>query len=116
MLNAFIAHHVQRGHALDAVRISDGEMVFLKRVDHKTHPEELKIAMLFNSEPLKSHPKNHCVPIFEVLDISEEEDKVILVMPLLCKFDRPRFDTVGEVVGFLEQVLQVSDGYATNSK
>ena len=64
--------------------------------------------MMFNSEPLRSHPKNHCVPVLGVLDIPDVEGMVILVMPLLCTFDRLRFDTVGEVVEFFQQLLNVS--------
>ena len=92
---------------MDAVRLSDGEMICLKRITRSEHPDEVELAMMFSTEPLKSHPKNHCVPIFEVLEVPRFEDDCILVMPLLKPFHEPRFMTVGESVAFFEQLFEV---------
>ena len=98
---------MQRGSILDAIRISDGEFVTLKKISCKDYPDEITIGTMFNSEPLKSDRKNHCVPIFEVLDVPDREDDFILVMPLLRDFRSPRFVTVGEVVEFFYEVTEV---------
>jgi hypothetical protein len=57
---------------------------------------------------MASDPRNHCVPIYEVLQLPDDEDKLILVMPLLKEYDIPRFDTIGEVVEFFQQLFEVS--------
>ena len=91
---------------MDAVRIADGEMVALKRVSRKIHPYEREIATMFSTEPLKSDPRNHCVPIFEVLDVPETDD-FLLVMPMLRAFNNPPFKAVGEAVEFFRQLFEV---------
>jgi hypothetical protein len=92
---------------LDATRISDGKFVFLKIISKSVHPYEAEIGLFFSSEAMTSDPRNHCVPIYEVLQVPDDDDKLILVMPLLREFDDPRFDTVGEAVDFFRQVLEV---------
>jgi hypothetical protein len=47
------------------------------------------------------------VPIYEVLKVPGEDDKVILVMPLLRDWDSPPFETVGEGVDFFQQLFEV---------
>lgn len=64
--------------------------------------------MFLASEPLKSHPKNHSVPIYDVFDIPGE-DYSIFVMPVLDDFNNPRFETVGEVLECFRQVFEVCD-------
>lgn len=94
---------------LDAVRSSDGESVALKRIDRNIHPFEVDIATMLSTEPLRSHPSNHCVPILEVLDVPNQEGVEIIVMPLLRAFDNPAFVTVGESVEFFRQLFEVRD-------
>ena len=89
---------------MDATRISDNEMVVLKRI---YFPPEVEIAMLFSTEPLASHPKNHCVPIYEWFRIPDEESDLIIVMPQLRPFDNPRIKSVGEAVEFFGQIFEV---------
>lgn len=72
---------------------------------------ENEIAVYFSTEPLASHPHNHCVPIYEVLQIpdSDLDNEVIIVMPLLRPFDEPRFKSVGEAAEFLRQIFEVTE-------
>jgi len=91
---------------MDATRISDGAFVMLKIVEKSVHPHEADIGAFFSSEPLASDPANHCVPIQHVLQVPDDADKIILVMPLLCRYDKPRFDTFGEVVEFFRQIFE----------
>ncbi|KAH9944740.1 kinase-like domain-containing protein [Amylocystis lapponica] len=93
-------------HLLDAVRISDGKVVMLKRISRKVHPHEVEISQLFSSPELAADPHNHCVPIYDVLQVPEDEDLVILVMPLLRGCDDPPFETAGEAVEFIHEMYQ----------
>jgi hypothetical protein len=92
---------------LDATRISDGKFVYLKKISKSVHPYEAEIGLFFSSEAMASDHRNHCVPIYEVLQVPDDDDKLILVMPLLREYYDPRFDTVGEVVDFFRQVFEV---------
>ena len=98
------------GSILDATRISDGEMVILKRVTISVHPFEREIAEYFSSKELKMNPRNHCVPIYAVLEPPGDPDDILLVMPLLRLFYNPPLYTVGELVDFLTQIFEVSIG------
>ncbi|KAJ7782417.1 kinase-like domain-containing protein [Mycena maculata] len=91
---------------MDATRISDGSFVSLKPIDITIHPDEISIGLWFSQEPQASDPSNHCVPIFEVLDVPDDPNTRIIVMPLLSRYDKPRFDTTGEVVEFFRQIFR----------
>ncbi|KAJ7140491.1 hypothetical protein C8R43DRAFT_892745 [Mycena crocata] len=91
---------------MDAVYIPDGTPVMLKLVDRTLWPYEIDIARFFMSEPLVSDPANHCTAVREFLPLPVETDQVILVMPLLRKLDDPRFDTIGEIVAFFDQIFE----------
>ena len=93
----------------DAIRISDGKIVALKKVNEHVHPHETDIAQFFSVEPLASDPTNHCIPIYEVLRNPNDQEHVLLVMPFLRKFDNPRFDTFGEAVECFRQIFEVLD-------
>ncbi|KAJ6614579.1 hypothetical protein B0H10DRAFT_2165071 [Mycena sp. CBHHK59/15] len=99
------ARHPQK-HIMDAERISDGKQVMLKWVSNKTHPYEVEIGKLFSSPSLAGNPRNHCIPILEVLQDPQDSDKQIIVMPRLIRFDEPIFDTVGEVVDCFRQIFE----------
>lgn len=79
----------------------------LKRISQSVHPHEVEIAKIFAAEPLASHPRNHCSPLYEVLIPPGEADNVILVTPFLRAFDDPPFDSIGEIVEFFRQVFEV---------
>lgn len=82
-------------------------MVMLKRISHDEHPYEKEISLYFSAEPFASHPRNHCVPIYDVLDIPEDEEHFILVLPFLREYDDPRIKSIGEAVEFFRQVFEV---------
>ena len=91
----------------DATRMSDNSLVMLKHIDLNVHPHEVEIGLYLSSEPLASHPRNHCAPIYEVMDIPNIDNEVIIVMPLLREFDNPRIKSIGEAVEFFRQVFEV---------
>ncbi|KAJ3481137.1 hypothetical protein NLI96_g7863 [Meripilus lineatus] len=96
------------GHpeTMDATRISDNAMVMMKRMNYSLESE---IATYFSTEPLASHPRNHCVPVYEVLQVPDptgDDDEIIIVMPFLRHFWNPRFKSVGEAVEFFRQIFE----------
>src|SRR5712664_2669344 len=98
----------QRGFTFcDATRISDGAHVLLKVVRPSLHPHEAEISAFVSSKDLVSDPRNHCVPLYEVLTVPDEEDNILLVLPLLREWDKPNFETVGEGVEFFRQIIEV---------
>ena len=71
------------------------------------HPYEEDISKYLCSEPLASDPRNHCVPVLDTLYPPTDDDLVIIVLPLLRRFDSPRFDTFGEAIDCFKQLLEV---------
>jgi len=109
--NDHLIHH-NRGAKLpcilDATRISDGAYVVLKIISQSLHPYEVEIGRFFSSEPLRSDPANHCTPIYDVLSVPDDKDKVIVVMPLLRAYTSPQFGTIGEAVECFRQLFEVN--------
>ena len=100
---------VQLRAAMDAVRIADGKQVILKKVLPEEGPYELSITQLFTSPELKGDPKNHCIPLLDVVDLSQTspDGRKLMVMPFLRPFKNPRFQTYGEFVAFFIQITEV---------
>ncbi|KAI0358580.1 hypothetical protein OH77DRAFT_1474329 [Trametes cingulata] len=98
--------NIVRGHVLDATRMTDGMVVTLKKVAKSRFPHEVELGKFFSSAPLARDPRNHCVPIYDVLDVPDDEDLELLVMPLLRKFFDPPFLTVGEAMEFCRQAIE----------
>ncbi|KAJ7590147.1 hypothetical protein C8J56DRAFT_936959 [Mycena floridula] len=89
----------------DALVLSDRRKVVLKQVTKGDPTQELSIATMVSRPPLSEDPRNHCIP---VLDVLETPDKLhdIMVMPLLRLHDDPLFCTVGEVIGCIGEILE----------
>ena len=92
---------------MDAVRSSDNDIVALKKVNNIDHECEVEISRHFSFEELRKDPRNHCVPVFDVLDVPDQPDVQIIVMPLLRRCNDPRWRTVGEAVAFFDQIFEV---------
>ncbi|KAF9258834.1 hypothetical protein L218DRAFT_1080200 [Marasmius fiardii PR-910] len=94
---------------LDARRISDGEVIMLKKVKvrdaSRTQPE-LTMGPMFRTEPYTSDPRNHCIPIYEILTLPDVNNIVLLAMPRLERWDDPPFETIGEAVEFCRQIFE----------
>lgn len=86
-------------------------MVVLKQIRQSHHPYEVEISMYFSSDALKSVPRNHCVPVYKVLDVQDNPDLKLLVMPLLRAFNDPHMDTIREAMEFFRQTFEVSSHY-----
>lgn len=94
---------IQHPKTIDATRLKDGKMVFIKRIDKGS--SETDISLLLSLPQLRKDPKNHAVPVLELITGDEHFD--FLVLPLLRRFDRPPFINVEEVVDFIQQTLEV---------
>ncbi|KAJ7162158.1 kinase-like domain-containing protein [Mycena filopes] len=94
------------GVVMDAVRLSDGAFLALKKTRPSKNPEEVNICLMFTAEPSGSDAHNHCVPVYEVLRVPDDADMVLLVMPFLSDWSAPKFHTVGEVVDFVVQAIE----------
>ncbi len=92
---------------MDAVRVKDDRVVMIKSYSNSIHPLESVIAQHLSSPPLSEDSRNHCCPILEVLEDPFDTDLRLLVMPILRKFNDPKFATVGEAVEFFRQSFQV---------
>lgn len=90
---------------MDATRMSDKSLVYIKRVP--TDSDELKIALMLSSESLRENPRNHCVLILDHFE--DEDDRTIsyMVMPFLRLLDEPPFELVDQVIDFVDQILIV---------
>ena len=75
---------------------------------HSENPEEIETAQFLTSEPLLSNTSNHCVPIYDTFPVPDDDDIVIMVMPLLRMYTSPPFHTVGEVVECFRQIFEVT--------
>ncbi|KDQ55741.1 hypothetical protein JAAARDRAFT_37166 [Jaapia argillacea MUCL 33604] len=97
---------IRVGRIMDAIRISDNKRVALKRISKLEHPFEAEIGQFLSSGDLKTDPSNRCIPVYEILQVPDEGDEIIIVMPLLRPYNSPRFDTFGEVVEFVRQIFE----------
>ncbi|THH04988.1 hypothetical protein EW146_g10020, partial [Bondarzewia mesenterica] len=97
---------------LDAVRVSDNTQVLLKihtPLDalhvHPSKEHELAVLAYFSSPPLSDDPRNHCVPLLDVLDVSGDDVR-ISVTPLFRDWYAPPFCMTVEALGFIRQLLE----------
>ncbi|EED77210.1 predicted protein, partial [Postia placenta Mad-698-R] len=96
---------IEHACIIDATRLSDDTQVSLKEISTDIHPFEADIGRYLCSEELRNDPDNHCVTLYDVLQDPFDEHVVILVMPLFRECDDPEFETVGEVVEFIQQLI-----------
>ena len=102
-----------RPNLVDARRISDDKLVYIKRVE--TGDQEQRIAAMLSSERLRSDPRNHSVHILDAFQDDKDEKISYIVMPFLRLMDNPPFETVGEVLDFADQILEVCSSLRLSS-
>ncbi|KAI0040246.1 hypothetical protein FA95DRAFT_1566568 [Auriscalpium vulgare] len=89
------------------VDVEDGigtPTVYIKRV--QTGDLESRIAIRLSSEPLRSDPMNHSVPILDTFVDSDDSQISYIVMTFLKPIHRPEIDYIGELLDFGEQILE----------
>ncbi|KAG8921539.1 hypothetical protein FRC01_000196 [Tulasnella sp. 417] len=89
---------------MDAQRLSDGKTIYLKHT--KKDSPEVEIGQYLSSEELRNNPRNHCLPVLEVLRNEDDPEHVLLVMPWLRRIDSPEPASVRECVDFVQQTLE----------
>ena len=67
--------------------------------------EESRIAQMLSTPELREDPRNHCVPIVEMIDDPDDDSVSYMVMPLLRNADNPQFQYVKEIIDFVDQIL-----------
>lgn len=73
------------------------------------HPFEETIHRFLTSEPMISDPRNHSIPLLNVLiPPDKNSNSRILVMPLLRPIGSPLFDTFGEAIECIRQLFEAS--------
>ena len=87
---------------IDATHRSDNRRVSIKATRNDT--QEIHIAR-FLSEQQSS--ENHCVSVLDVLQDNLEPHTALLIMPYLRPFNDPEFLSIGEVMEFIQQTLEV---------
>lgn len=96
---------------MDAVRISDGRPVVLKRFELPANGQtELEVNSILSSEPLKNDPRNPALPM---LDVIYAPDQCFMVFPFGHTLYGMEFDTIGEGLDFVEQTLEVRGSSAS---
>ncbi len=108
MIGAAHRFSLQRGTIMDAIRMSDGRIVTIKRVEKSYTPLEESIIRLFSTEPLALNPHNHSIPLYDVLQSPRDETATLLVMPYLVRIHQYPFATVGEAVECFRQLFEAS--------
>ena len=80
-------------------------MVYIKEV--KTDSEEFRIAQLLTQEDWINDPRNRCVPIVKLFEDHKDPRASYIVMPFLRPMDDPPFESVKEIIDFVDQILEV---------
>ncbi|KAI0041908.1 hypothetical protein FA95DRAFT_1564896 [Auriscalpium vulgare] len=93
-----------RPRLMDATRISDGHMVYIKYMG--TDCQEYTIAHLLASDSAQKDSKNHSVPVLDAFHDAENSSMSFVVMPYLRPVNGPAFQFIGEVLDFGEQILE----------
>lgn len=57
---------------------------------------------------MRSDPRNHSVPLLDVIPLPGDDEHALIVMPLLYEFSKPPFARRAEVIEAVRQFLQVS--------
>ncbi|KAI0062512.1 hypothetical protein BV25DRAFT_1803963 [Artomyces pyxidatus] len=94
---------------IDATRISDGKLVYIKRlVRHglAMSPNLRSATIEFYLGQLASHPLNHSVPILDMFEDPHDPAAFYVVTPHLLPVDlKHHFKYIGEILDFGEQIL-----------
>ena len=90
---------------MDATHKESGRVVYIKEI--KTGSEEHRIAQLLTQEDWINDPRNRCVPIVKIFKDHKDPGVSYIVMPFLRPADSPPFETVKEIIDYVDQILEV---------
>ncbi|KDR80043.1 hypothetical protein GALMADRAFT_136599 [Galerina marginata CBS 339.88] len=96
---------ISRSIVLDAIRVSDGTKVALKKVNIHS---EVPLLRVLSSPELLADFRNNTVPILDVIPLPNDDVFALIVMPVLYHFDSPftPFRHASEVLEAIEQFAQ----------
>ncbi|KAJ7051162.1 hypothetical protein C8F01DRAFT_646956 [Mycena amicta] len=92
-----------RENVLDAIRLSDGCKVVLRKI--LTWTPELNIVRYLNNPDLLESPQNRTVRLLDVITLPDSE-VMLLVIPFLRLFTTPVFRHLQEVVECMRQYFE----------
>lgn len=97
--------HQARANVIDATRVSDDKLVYLKKI----HPdsEELQLLRYLSSPEMLQDPHNHCVPLLDVIHDLSDPQTCFVAMPYLRYIDYPHPEFVEDMLEYGEQILEV---------
>ncbi|EIW62120.1 uncharacterized protein TRAVEDRAFT_144504 [Trametes versicolor FP-101664 SS1] len=93
-----------RTNVIDATRVSDGKLVYLKKI--KPDSEELQLLQYLSSPEMLQDPHNHCVPLLDVIYDPSDPQMCFVAMPYLRYIDHPPFEFVEDMLEFGEHILE----------
>ncbi|KAJ7646819.1 kinase-like domain-containing protein [Roridomyces roridus] len=100
-------HDSQFSTVADAIRISDGTRVLIKKSEpDRAYFHEAQMFRTFCSDPLASEPVNRCIRLIEILFVPDEPRFDLIVMPFYYDWDLVPFLTTGEAVEFFSQIFE----------
>ncbi|TFY76064.1 hypothetical protein EWM64_g7951 [Hericium alpestre] len=91
---------------MDAIHVASSRRVCLKRIALPAEQSvELQIIQFLSSEQRQKDPRNHAVPL---LDVLRAHDHCFLILPLCRSLFPPieLFNTLGEGLDFVDQTLE----------
>lgn len=106
----FLRHSQTSTALVVAIHEPSGQLVCIKGVQSSL--QEHRILQQFADHP--GHSQNHCVPLLDVFQDPDDPEVTYMVMPYLHPINKPPFVTVGDVMDFVGQMLEVglpSPGY-----
>ncbi|KAF9073656.1 hypothetical protein BDP27DRAFT_288585 [Rhodocollybia butyracea] len=108
-------------HSMEAIRMSDSLVVGLKRrssCGFRQSSDEESVATKERVAPLVSdyaNPLSYCFYLLDVLQVPDDEDEQVLVLVSVREVMDPSFRTIGEVLEFLKEMIQVIQNMHRNN-
>jgi hypothetical protein len=84
--------------------MESGRVIYIKEIE--TDCEEHRIAQLLTQEDWISDPRNPCVPIVDIFEDHRDPQVSYIVMPFLRPVESPPFETVKEIIDYVDQILE----------
>ncbi len=79
----------------------------IKEVRKLDEWDELKVMQHLTPDLHNVDPSNHCAPALDYFSDEREAMYDFIVMPIYRKFDNPSFYSIGKVIDFVHQTLEV---------
>ncbi|KAF8706071.1 hypothetical protein RHS03_05237, partial [Rhizoctonia solani] len=91
---------------MDAVREKDGKRVIIKAFDTRITSSELNILQYLSEDAIQANPSNHCTCALDSFPVPDRDGWMFVVMDTYYSISIIPFETVGEVVELIRQLLE----------